>query len=230
MKENTGKRLIKELLYTPSVFSDKGKGYDLLQEYFNGYSVNSLIPLLNSDNEVIQREAVWIVSELGESVCSLLLDEVLPLLTRSSLTKYFAMQCVLLGTLKAKHDSFIHLINELESTDEATLVLAMDLTHRATNIQLRSVKNFVKDTHKIGVDLLLKSVTLAEFKGVELLQSTDKLLQRYGAIIAAKTPKNISSLIKEVTYLQPAVSKFLQQVIETDNININSTVQKLLNN
>ena len=147
-----GNILINEMLKETDSFVENGKGYDLLQEYFNGYSLDTLVPLLNSENNSIQGEAIWIVSELGERGCSYLLDSIIPLLAHDDNgIRYFALECIFLGSYSSRFDDSIYLIDSMESEVEYISFSAMHLLSNANQSQLEACKNIdLYIEHSIG--------------------------------------------------------------------------------
>ena len=80
MKPSAGAdQLIQELHADPRGFADGGRAYQLLQMYFKGAPLDTLRPPLRSEDFLIQREAVWVASELGIQAFPLL-DDVLRLI------------------------------------------------------------------------------------------------------------------------------------------------------
>jgi hypothetical protein len=77
-KESTGNLLVKELHENPHVFYEKGKSYQLLQEYFKGFEIDTLTDLLTNSDPYVKRAAIWIASELGHESRSLI-KEIVPL-------------------------------------------------------------------------------------------------------------------------------------------------------
>ena len=67
MKNEIGYELIENLLFDPSDFFNQGKTYDLLDNFFKGLPVETLIPLLTSSEIDVQKSAIWIASELASN-------------------------------------------------------------------------------------------------------------------------------------------------------------------
>ena len=65
MNKTAGDFLINSLTNDPEKFYNEGKSYELLQEYFKGFSKDTLRILLISKDKWIKRVAIWITSELG---------------------------------------------------------------------------------------------------------------------------------------------------------------------
>src|SRR5688572_2854938 len=72
--KTAGDVLIEQMLSNPARFRETGKPYALLQEYFHGFPLHTLKPLIGHDDIDVRRSVVWIISELGHDGCPLLLD------------------------------------------------------------------------------------------------------------------------------------------------------------
>jgi hypothetical protein len=57
--------LIDSLMENPERFYEEGLSFELLQEYFEGFPQDTLVPLLESKDKWVKREGIWILSELG---------------------------------------------------------------------------------------------------------------------------------------------------------------------
>lgn len=210
-------QLVKELLDNPQYFSERGKGNELLQRYFGGYPIKTLIPLLKSNNEIIQKEAIWIVSELGSTNCNNLLEFIIPLLTHSNaMVKYFALDSVFLGTYESNFDSFVHLISVLDDADWFIQKSVMHLLYNANLSQLKCALKLIKNNFHIqGIELLLNSEKLTSKKVIELLNDNHNLIRKYGAVIAKKiynkNPKPINYLIEKTDH---EMNDFATEVVE----------------
>lgn len=60
-----GERLIRDLENDPKRFAKNGQALGLLNGLYNGFPVERLRPLLNSEDRGVRYEAVRIVEELG---------------------------------------------------------------------------------------------------------------------------------------------------------------------
>ena len=219
-----GNNLVNELFENPDSFIEDGKGYDLLQEYFNGLTLDTLIPLLNSGNDLIQGEAVWIASELGEKGCNFLLDSIIPLTNHNDTSiKYFALECVFLGTFNDRFDDFIYLINAIGSEIEYISYSSMHLISNASNNQLEACKNidlYIEhgvdncEQHLEGIQSLLDSDRIKREDVFKMINSDhNHITQKYGAIICKKKYTEQPEWINFVL-MNPNVEKFGKEVIE----------------
>ena len=90
-----GQRLIDELLTDSARFNELGKSYELLQEYFEGFPLNTLRALLSNEDYMVKRAAIWIVAELGEAANELI-NDVIPLLNYNDrYIKYYAIESIM---------------------------------------------------------------------------------------------------------------------------------------
>ena len=76
MDETNGLRIIEKLKEDTEKFRKEGGGYQLLEEYFNGLSKETLRDLLCYEDKYIRQLTLWIISELGEETAKDFLGEV----------------------------------------------------------------------------------------------------------------------------------------------------------
>jgi hypothetical protein len=89
-----GHGLIRELLADPHRFHEDGRGYDLLRVYLGGFPLETLRPLLGSDDPLVQRAAMFVASGLG-SAADDLIEDVIPFLeSPDDLLRVLAMRLV----------------------------------------------------------------------------------------------------------------------------------------
>ena len=139
MDNSLGEKLIEELLADPVRFAEKGRANKLLDEYFRGFPLRTLRPLLTNNNRTVQYEAVWIVSELGRQGSSLIFD-IIPFLKNSDRSiRYEALESVMVFSEGENFGEFLHVVKSMQSDDEVIRVLAMYLVSNANNMQLQSV-------------------------------------------------------------------------------------------
>jgi hypothetical protein len=224
----TGEQLIAELLSDPVTFAEKGRAYALLQAYFGGLPVESLRPLLRSVNELVQRAAGFVASELGRQAQPLV-DDVVPLLRSSDRhVQYYAME-VLVVCCKDEHaEKFLHLAKMLDSADDVLRGLAMRLVSRAEVSQfeasLRALgsADLSSESHKIGLRTLAAGDRVEAASVATMLKSEDPLVRRYGAIAAKRVMQRFPSLIATATASQdPELRKFCEDLIGAPDPNGN---------
>jgi hypothetical protein len=204
-------QLISELLAEPSRFE---KGYKLLKTYLKGAPLDTLRPLLRSGDATIQREAVWIVSELGRQAF-LLLDDVVPLINSGD--RYLAlhaMESVTLCATGARAPEFVHVVAKLEDPDEVLRSLSMFLMSNVEASQLAAtVETGLHAEHQEGLRLLLDP-SASDESVLAFIHSDEPLSRRYGAIAAARQYEKNPRLIDEVRTMEDAeVSSFLDSVL-----------------
>lgn len=199
-----GKKLIGSLLSDPAEFTDKGLAYSLLQEFFDGHPLDTLRPLLRHADTLVRRAAVWVASEIGEKAHSLL-EDVLPLLRSGDrYLAYHALEFVAVCAIGQRASYLREVVFGLESDDEVLRVLAMRLIGNTDDGSLRVVleemdNNASGQLHRDGLTLLI-GIRREDRKRVvsELLGREERLLRRYGAILARRALPEQPELIKEV--------------------------------
>jgi hypothetical protein len=76
--------LLHELSVNPRKFDEQGRGYQLLQVFFRGLPVETLRPLLQDPDPLVQRTGGFVASELGRNAAAVVCD-VVALLTSSDI-------------------------------------------------------------------------------------------------------------------------------------------------
>src|SRR5689334_12301910 len=110
-------KLIKEFLRNPREFIESEKSCDLLDEYYDGFPVETLCPLLKSDDKLVRGEAAWIAFELGDDARSLI-DDLIPLLQDGDIkTKFWALGAIAETAVYEYTEKYFHVIRALESTE-----------------------------------------------------------------------------------------------------------------
>ena len=221
MAKSSGKKLIQELLSNPDKFDNDGKAYQLLQDYFEGYPIETLRRLLQSDNQMVIRSAIWIASELGKEAY-ILVPEVRPLVHSSNrFIRYYAIEILMVCSFADYAQDFIHVVRAIESDDEVISCLSMDLVSRADAPRINSVVPLLSTTkkankqHIVGLSRLIKSETLDSQEIVAMLNDEDPILRKYGAIIASKIYDKHPEVIADgASSSDPVISKFCKDVVK----------------
>jgi hypothetical protein len=134
-----GDKLIDTLLNSPEFFAKKAFGNDLLKEYFDGYPLDTLNTLLTYDNDIVKKEAIYILSELGEEICNYFLDTIIPLLQNTDKTiQYYTMQSIFLGSFVSRYEDFLYVVKMLKNTSDSIRNYALELINKANIEQLKS--------------------------------------------------------------------------------------------
>jgi hypothetical protein len=202
--KHSAEELIGELLADPETFEEKERAYDLLQAYLKGYPLDTLRPLLRSANRLVQHAAAYVLSELGR-YGSDLVDDVTPLLdTDDRYLRYHAMEILAVCCDGPRADGFAPVIRMLGDDDQELRNLAMRLMSNADESQLHAGTKFFSANpqsdgqHERGLIALLKgdAVHPEEIQG--MLDDTDALNRRYGAIAATRLRKSQPDLFERV--------------------------------
>jgi len=195
-----GEALVSELLANPLKFTEQGNAYQLLQAYFDGYSLETLSPLLTNQNVMVQRAAVWVASELGKQACSLIHD-VIPLIdSHDRNIKYHALECAIVCASGANVKEFVHVVRSLQSEDDVIRRLAMRLMSNADRAQLEGLLSSdaistLGSVHARGLLQLSRPVPVEPKDVLQLIESPDPLDRKYGAIAAKRFLKSFPQLI-----------------------------------
>ena len=202
--------LIRELFHSPKLFASRGKSYQLLQEYFGGHSLQTILPLIASDSVEVRRVAVFIVSELG-SAATPLLQEVLKLENdEDRYINYHFLEIIMVCGDGNFASAFVHVVKSLVSDDEIIRGLAMRLVFNASLTQLEGayeecnrqpVKNI---EHLNGLSVLLNGENIEVKQIIELLIDPTPLAKKYGAIAARKNTNHLSSVLSTLSQLEDA--------------------------
>jgi len=202
MKNEIGYELIEDLLFDPSDFFNQGKTYDLLNKFFKGLPVETLIPLLTSSEIDVQKSAIWIASELASNAC-ILIPYIAPLVeSKEKYIRYYALECVMLCA-KGQYISYIlYLINSINDDENMVMAHSMKLVSNTDKTQLIAGIEIINETkdkdyqlHIEGLTKLINVDNLTEKEVINMIDSNKPLIQRYGAIIVEKAFKSNVGLI-----------------------------------
>jgi hypothetical protein len=199
---NRGQQLIDELLTDSTRFYEEGKSYDLLQEYFEGFPLNTLRALLSNEDHMVKRAAIWVVAELGEDANELI-NDVIPLLNyKERYIKYYAIESIMVFTNSVNFAKFEHIIYKLHDDDPAIRQLAMRLVSNANESQLEATLQSITadkpytNTHKFGLNTLLNADLIDEEAFRRMIDDSNVLTKKYGAIASKRLLKKNPNLIK----------------------------------
>lgn len=221
MRKSKALQLVNELYDNSSKFYDNGNSYQLLQEYFNGYPIDTLIPLLSHKDPWIKRVAVWIVSELGIKGFSLI-DDVIPLLYDDDrYVIYHALEIITVCSVRENIKNFPIVVPFIESNDDVIRILAMRLISNADSEQLQAGMVFFdsKDSsHQLHYEGLLKLLDFNQLTHKEvffMINNREPLIRKYGIMVAKKLFKKFPNLIIDaMSNTDPDISTFSKEVIE----------------
>ena len=198
--KQAGQQFVERLLADPAGFTERGEAYQLLQCYFAGFPLDTLRPLLDSNNVLVQRAAVFITGELGRAA-SVLVDAVVPLLNHEErYLRYNALEVLAVCATGSRAAHFVALLQALEDIDPSIRVLAMRMVCNADSSQLQAGRVFFssphdhREEHARGLSVLTGDTV--ETRDIEqLLQSPAPLARRYGAIAAGRIFANTPALL-----------------------------------
>jgi hypothetical protein len=224
MGKDTAHTLLTELLNSPAKFSKQGKTYSLLQEYFKGFDLETLRPLLHSEDPYVQSAATFIASELGKNASSLI-EDLIPLLKSDNLSiKYEALESIMLCSLESKAENFVYILKALNDKNDTIRHRAMELASNATEKQIKGAlqvfgakrdKNSNINVHCLS--LLLKGEGNQPKDVVEMLNSKFSLTRKYGVMLSKRLFHVFPNLIKEATVSNDIdIQKFSREFISND--------------
>jgi hypothetical protein len=219
VEPDTGKQLIDQLLEDPFEFDKKGRAYQLLQCYFDGYPRETLRPLLKSDNRLVQKAAAFIISELGGDARDLL-DAIIPLMQSGDrYLKYQAMEALTVCADAEQAEKFIYVPLELEGDDEVLRSLAMRLMVNADSNQLAAAGRVMdaeggRDVHSRALATLASEKALELDRVTRMLSDPAPLVRRYGAIAAKRLWKRLPSFLSRACSItdDPELLKYFREV------------------
>ncbi len=222
MNDNTCvEHLIDELITDSVGFNKHGKAYQLLQYYFHGVPVDTLLPLLNHSDGLVRRAAMFVASELGsEAKC--LVRGIAPLIHDSDpYIQWDALETVMLCSTGTEVDLFLCVIKELENDDDSMRRLTMrlvsnaDLSQLETGYKLSQLLKASGKLHKQGLLILRKGDSADESEVTGMLDDTASLTRKYGAIAAKRLFEKFPKLLKNaVSNSDPDISRFSREAIE----------------
>jgi HEAT repeat protein len=183
-----GNPIIAELLANPAAFKERGRAYELLEEYFAGLSIDTLRPLLAHSDILVRHAAVFVASELGQQSCTLLDDVIALLKDEDRYLSYHALEVVAVCADGAQVDRFVHIPRALESHDEVIRTLAMRLLRRADVAQLVAGHRLAASirlnagSHKDGLLMLADWQSHQPDDVRRMLLDEDPVARRYGVV------------------------------------------------
>jgi hypothetical protein len=188
MATGTGVTLIAELHNDPERFDHAGRAYELLQEYFAGFPLETLRPLLRSNDIWTQRTASFIAAELGKE-SKPLVDDVIPLLDSADPhVQDYAMQVLAVCGEGDRADLFALVARKLASEHEGLRWEARNLLANASVPQLETAARFLagqrdQEGHERGLRALAGAERMASHEVDSMFEDPDPLIQRYGAVV-----------------------------------------------
>ena len=214
-----GEQLIEELMVDSVGFTEQGKAYELLQEYFGGMSLESMLPLLCNSDRLVRRAGIWMASELARDACSLIHD-VIPLTTdNDQYIRYHAFESVMLCSVGPNVAEFVHVVKGLEDKDDKIRAHVMFLISNANSLQIETVCQSYERLgrsgphHKTGLTLL-SMTSLEPGKVLTMINDNEPLIRRYGAVAARRLVRLCPDLIEGAILTSDTdIRKYLQKIL-----------------
>lgn len=210
-----GHPLVAELLADPATFKERGRAYQLLEQYFEGLGIDTLRPLLAHNDLLVRHAAVWVASELGQQGCALLDDVIALLDTEDRYLTYHALEVTVVCAMGSDVDRFVHIPRALESRDDIIQNLAMRLMAQADSTQLEAGSRLVTaiganaGVHRRGLSLLAAGRACNPEDIRHMLLEDDALVRMYAAIAAKRLRQEHPELLQMAATLRdPLVSRF----------------------
>jgi len=214
-----GTEIIQELLTDPARFYEQGRGYQLLEAYFDGLPIETLRPLLNHKDRRVRREVVWVASELGREARSLIHDAIPLIYDGDPDIQYYALEIVMVCSFAEHVEHFVHVVRSLQSDDKLIRGLAMYLVSNAevsqleAGVRLFGSPSFSDKLHKQGLSNLLKDDILAPEQVLMMIDDKEPLVRKYGTIAAKRLIEKFPKLIANaISSADPEVRKFSLKV------------------
>jgi hypothetical protein len=208
MDETMGLRFIEELKNDPEMFCKERKPYALLQEYFKGFSKETLRALFYFENKDIRQVAIWITSELGRNGIDLLKEVVTQVNDADPHIRFWAMEIVAHFAFGEYFDEFIKVISYLEHSDQKIRRSVMLIISGLSGSRIHEAcvylanKNILSDSHKKGLLSLVDVNALTPPEITHMIESDDAIIRKYGIVAARKLYKKYPQIIDEAMNAQ----------------------------
>lgn len=201
--ELNGLWLIEKLKKDPE-FRKAGRGYQLLEAYFDGLSTETLHDLLCCEDKYIIELALWIITELARAVPRDFLEEAASLMNGEDPAIYFYSSEIIARYGRHKYmDDFMRIFMFFEHPNAHIRRLSMCRISQLSDSRLKeayaySVSNkILGDSHEKGLVSLMHINTLTVSDIRTMLNSDDSITRKYGVMIAAKVYEKYPELIRE---------------------------------
>lgn len=203
MDDARGLELIEELKENTEKFRKEGRAYQLLQEYFDGLSKETLRDLLCCENKRIKQLALWIVTELGKTAKDLLEDVVAQMNDSDPYVCYYSSKIVACYGTDKYMDDFMRIFSFFEHPNAEIRVLSMFVVSDLSDFQTKKAYDYLinnrvlDDSHKRGLLALINANILTTSEVIAMINDSDSIIRKYGIIAAAKVYKKHPEIIKE---------------------------------
>jgi hypothetical protein len=214
MKTQTGDQLIRLLISDPEHFN----GNDLLNEYFAGFPLDTLTPLLSSSNRMIRRSAIWIASELGKQGKPFLKNAAALLSDDDPFIRFYALDVLAVCSVGEDKRQYAQVVRSLEDPHDYLRAHAMFLMSNAEVSQLEATMqsfdsgNASDELHKIGISLLLAEQPTASAISMKI-DSPQSLLRKYGVVAARRLRQKFPEMLSRIESSDdPDIKRFWEQI------------------
>lgn len=203
MNETTGLRLIEKLKEDTERFCKEGGAYLLLQEYFDGFSKETLRDLLRNEDKYIRQIALWIISELGETAEDLLEEVVVQLNDDDPLICYYSSEIVACIATDKYMDDFMKVFGFFEHFNPKIRTLSMFIISTLSDSRIQeaytySVSNKIfGGSHEKGLLSLTDANSLTASDITAMVNSDDSVIRKYGVIAASKVYERYPEILTE---------------------------------
>lgn len=203
MDETNGLRLIEKLKENTEQFRKEGGAYQLLQEYFEGLSKETLRELLCYEDKHIRQTALWIISELGESAKDLLGEAAAQMNDDDPLICYYSSEIVACTAADKYMDDFMRVFAFLEHSNAKIRTLSMFIISELADSRIQEAyaysagSKILSDSHEKGLLSLRDVNTLTTSDIKAMINSDDGVIRKYGVIAASRVCGRYPELIRE---------------------------------
>lgn len=210
MNETTGLRLIEKLKEDTERFRKEGGAYLLLQEYFDGFSKETLRDLLRNEDKYIRQIALWIISELGETAEDLLEEVVVQLNDDDPLICYYSSEIVACIATDKYMDDFMKVFGFFEHFNPEIRTLSMFIISTLSDSRIQeaytySVSNkILGGSHEKGLLSLTDVNSLTASDITAMVNSDDSVIRKYGVIAASKVCEKYPEIVTEAVNSEDA--------------------------
>lgn len=225
MNETRAKTLLDNLKNDSEKFYNDGKSYELLQEYFKGFSKDTLRTLFHSKDKWARRVAIWITSELAAEGSDLLEDVLAQINDDDEYICSYALEII----ANCAHDehikAFVNVFFLLDASNQKTKMSVMNIISNLPISRINEAFIYIKSmdnydiSHKQGLLSLINLNSLTHSDITLMIENENPIIRKYGTIIAKKLYKKYPQIINDATHNQDFdVRRFSEQVIETERV------------
>lgn len=203
MDEKIGLGLIGKLKEDPEKFQKEGGAYQLLQEYFDGLSRETLRGLLCCKDKRIRQTALWILSELGGEAGAFLKEAAVLMNDDDPLICYYAAEIVACYAVDEYMDDFMRVFGLFEHSNPKIRTLSMFILSRLSDSRIQEAYTYLVNSripggsHEKGLLSLINVNTLTHSDITSMLDSADGIIRKYGIIAASRVYEKYPELVEK---------------------------------